>query len=185
MLYGELLIDDFQIDFTSESQQLGWMLGTNWARPMGMSGGFFTFDWSHIEPTVYGQNRPYNRYLNHRVGMGSDMGPDADRLFVRYRQHVSAPLQISIRGVRTRKGEREIATPQLVAVSQDKFPTGIVETTSSGSLTLMYRPDAHFEFTLGGGYRSTTNVGHINGADLNGAFFQFSLRLSGWRTISF
>lgn len=184
MVYGELLVDDFQIDFSSESQQLGWMLGLNWARPVGLSGSFFTFDWSHIEPTVYGQNRPYNRYLNHRIGMGSDMGPDADRLFARFRQHISAPVQISIKGMRTRKGEQEIATPQLVAVSQTEFPTGIVETHLSGSLSLLYRPDAHFEFTLGGGYRSTTNADHIDGTDHKGAFVQFSLRFSGWRTHS-
>lgn len=185
MLYGEFLIDDFQIDFVSEPHQVGWMLGTNWARPMGVSGSFFTFDWSHIEPGVFGQNRPYNRYLNHRVGMGSVMGPDADRLFVRLRQHVSAPMSLTIQGEQIRKGEREIATPQNSTLVRNEFPSGIVETRTSGSLTLMYRPDAHLEFTLGGGYRSTTNVGHIDGTRLEGAFIQFSLRVSGWRTRSF
>jgi hypothetical protein len=182
MIYGELLVDDFQIDFTSEAHQLGWMVGLNWSRPLGVSGGFLTFDWSHIEPTVFGQNRPYNRYMNHRIGIGSDMGPDADRLFARYRHHLSPSFGLVLRGVRTREGERDIATPQDVAITRSEFPTGVVETTSSGSLTLKYRPDAHFELTIGGGYRSVTNLDHVDGSDRNGGFVQFSLQFSGWRT---
>ena len=81
LLYGEFLIDDFQIDFKSEPHQVGWLLGFNWSRPAGLRNSYVTFDWTHIEPGVYGQPQPYNRYINHRVVMGSDIGNDAERVY--------------------------------------------------------------------------------------------------------
>jgi hypothetical protein len=181
MLCGEFLIDDFQIDFKSEAQQLGWLLGFSWSRPAGIRGSYVTFDWSHIEPTVYGQNRPYNRYLNHRVGMGSRMGPDADRWFLRWRQHLSRPLDVTARFVRTRQGEQTIDTPQTPPIRRDDFPSGVVERTTEAELEFLYYPDAHLRVQLSCGYRWRHNADHVPGAERNGGFVSVSTFITGWR----
>lgn len=185
MTYGEFLIDDFQIDFKSEPHQVGWMLGFNWLDPFAFAGSYFTFDWTHIEPTVYGQNRPYNRYLNHRVGMGSTMGPDAERYSLRWRQHWSRSLDVSLRGLLLRKGEREIDTPQKVAVTRAQFPSGVVETTTETELGLYYQPSHRLRFSLSGGYRWLENADHSAGKSHNGAYVAASLAITDWLTGSF
>ena len=182
MLYGEWLIDDFQIDFESEPQQIGGMLGLNWADFAGLPGSFLTLEWTRIQQTVFGQNRPYNRYLNHRVGIGSVLGPDADRWYVQWRQHLTPAVDVTGRLMRARKGEREIDTPQGNAVPYgDDFPSGIPVVTTHAELRALYQPDAHLRIELYGGYRWERNVGHVDGARRDGGFAGLACELSGWR----
>jgi hypothetical protein len=185
MAYGELLIDDFQIDFESEPQQVGWQLGFNWLDVPLVPGSFVTADWTHIEPTVYGQNRPYNRYLNFHVGMGSDLGPDAERYLLRWRQHLSPALDLTLRGLLQRKGEREIDTPQDVAVTRDQFPTGVVETTTETELGVYYQPSRRLRFDLRAGYRWLENPDHVEGSRQDGGFVSASVAITDWLTGSF
>lgn len=183
MLYGELLIDDFQIDFVSEPQQIGGMVGVNLTEPLGLEGSFVTGEWSRIQPTVFGQNRPYNRYLNRRVGMGSILGPDADRWYLRWRQHAASGWDVTLTGERVRKGETQITTPQNTAVPYGgKFPSGVVTTRSEVDLSLLYQPDAHLRVELSGGYRWTENVDHVTGVDRDGGYVGLSAYLTGWRS---
>jgi hypothetical protein len=182
MLYGELLIDDFQIDFKSEPDQIGGLVGVNWSDFAGVQGSYLTVEWTRIQPTVYGQNRPYNRYLNHRVGIGSTLGTDADRWYLRWRQHLTRAFDVELRGSRVRKGENEIVTPQIGAVPfGQKFPTGVVDQTTTAELGLRLQPDAHLRVELTGGYRWLRNVDHVAGADLDGGYATLSVELSDWR----
>jgi hypothetical protein len=182
MLYGELLIDDFQIDFSSEPQQIGGMLGMNWADFATLSGSFLTVEWTRVQQTVFGQNRPYNRYLNHRVGMGTVLGPDADRWYVQWRQHLTRALDLSGRFTRQRDGEREIDTPQGNAVPYgEHFPSGIPVVSTFTELRALYQPDAHLRIELYGGYRWERDSGHVDGATHDGGFVGLACELSGWR----
>jgi hypothetical protein len=182
MLYGELLIDDFQIDFVSEPHQIGGILGFNWSDPFSVPGGFLTADWTRIQQNVYGQNKAYNRYLNYRVGIGSTLGPDADRWYVRWRQHLTHSFDLTGRLIRTREGEREIDTPQNTATPYgEDFPTGIVQRTTSMDLSALYNPDAHLRAEFSAGYSWTRNAGHASGAANDGLFVQLSATLSYWR----
>jgi hypothetical protein len=182
MLYGEWLIDDFQIDFRSEIHQIGGLLGFSWPDIAGLAGSFVTVEWARIESTVYGQNRPYNRYLNRRVGIGSVIGPDADRWYLRWRQHLTPSAQVDVSGTRMRKGENEITTPQIGAIRPGhQFPTGVVARTIEAQLAVRYQPDAHLWVAVSGGYRWQRNFAHVEGADRDGAFGALSLELSGWR----
>jgi hypothetical protein len=185
MTYGELLIDDFQIDFKSEPHQVGWTLGFNWLNVPHLEGSYLTVDWSHIEPGVYGQSKPYNRYLNNRVGMGSTMGPDAERYTLRWRQHVSRSLDVTLRGLLLRKGEREIDTPQQPPLTRNEFPSGVVETTTETELGVYYQPSSLVRFDLRGGYRWLENPDHVAGVSQDGGFVSASVALSGWLTGSF
>jgi hypothetical protein len=185
MLYGEFLIDDFQIDFKSEPQQVGWLLGFNWHRLLGIRGSFVTFDWTHLEPTVYRGTKPHNRYLNWGVGMGSTLGPDAERYYLRWRQHVSQTVDVTFYGKLIRSGETTIRTPLESPVTRNEFPTGVVEATTETRLNVNYQPSAHLRVNVGGGYRWRENVGHVSDSDQNGPFFEASIALTGWHTGSF
>ena len=182
MLYAEWLIDDFQIDFSSEPHEIGGMLGMNWADFAGLTGSFVTLEWTRIQQTVFGQNRPYNRYLNRRVGMGSILGPDADRWYVQWRQHLTLAVDLTARWWRSRKGERNIDTPQAGAVPYgEDFPSGIPEVTTHAELRARYQPDAHVQIQLYGGYQWARNAGHVDGARRDGGFAGLACELSGWR----
>jgi len=183
MLYGEVVIDDFQIDFSSEPNQIGGMLGVNACEPAGLRGAFVTLEFTRIQPTVYGQNRPYNRYVNRRIGMGSEMGPDADRWYASWRQHVSRDLDVTATAIRLRKGEREPTTPQTVVIPHgEPFPSGVVEKTTHLDLGLLYYPSAHLRVELTGGYRKIDNAAHVPGLERKGGFVQLAATLVGWRS---
>jgi len=85
-LYGELMLDDFQIDFKSEAQQIGFSSGVAWS---GLADGrlFINMEYERINTYVYGQDYPHNRYQHFRdsirqeaIGIGSNLGTDADRI---------------------------------------------------------------------------------------------------------
>jgi hypothetical protein len=186
MLYGEWLIDDFQIDFVSEPHQIGGILGVNWTDPFSVPGGFLTIDWTRIQQNVYGQNKAYNRYLNHRVGIGSTLGPDADRWFLRWRQHVTETIDLTGRLIRLRDGEREIDTPQNTATPYgEDFPTGVVQKITSLDVSALYHPSAHLRAELTAGFSWTQNAGHVSGVRNDGLFVQLSATLAHWYIGSF
>lgn len=185
MLYGEWLIDDFQIDFESEAQQIGWSLGLNWAGLPPLPGSFITVDWTHIEPSVYNQALPYNRYLNHRVGMGSILGPDAERYLLRFRQHVSRTLDFSFQGRLQREGESQIDEPLVTPISRDQFPSGVVQTTTETELGVFFQPSRYLRFDLRAGFRWLENAAHAPGTDQDGGYVAGSVSLTDWLTRSF
>jgi len=185
MLYGEWLIDDFQIDFESEAHQVGWSLGLNWPGVPLIPGSFVTADWTHIEPSVYNQVLPYNRYLNRRVGMGSVLGPDAERYLLRWRQHLSRSLDVTLQGRLEREGESEIDEPLVTPISRDQFPSGIVQTTTETQLGVFFQPSRHLRFDLRAGYRWQENAANVTGVSQDGGFVSASVSITDWLTGSF
>lgn len=185
MLYGEWLIDDFQIDFESEAHQVGWSLGFDWLGLPALPGSFVTADWTHNEPSVYNQVLPYNRYLNHRVGMGSILGPDAERLLLNWRQHVSRALDVSLRGQLEREGEAVIDEPLVVPIQRDQFPSGVVQATTETELGVFYQPSRRLRFDVRAGYRWIDNPGNVPGTAQNGGFVSASVSITDWITGSF
>jgi len=185
MLFGEFLIDDFQIDFESEPHQIGWQLGFRWHRPAGIAGSFVGFDWTRIEPGVYGQKLPYNRYLNHRVGIGSTLGPDGERYGGFWRQHLSQAWDVTAFAAYRRSGERTIETPQTGGEPNDPFPTGVVETTTRLEALIEYQTDAHLRAALRGGYAWRDNADHVPGLTKNGGWIAGDITIYLWHSGSF
>ena len=188
-LYGEWLLDDFQIDFTSEPQQIGVLGGLAWTPEFAESRLFFNGEYQRINTTVYGQDRPWNRYFHYRdingnaVGIGSSLGPDADRFYFRTTCHVSPLLDVMGTIESIRRGEGRIDRPQESGVPKGlPFPSGIIEheTNLSAGLQLQYR--GNLSATGEVGYANVANAGHVKDFDRNGSFVRIKVAALMWRT---
>lgn len=131
-IFGELMIDDFQIDFKSEPHQVGYKLGLDALEPLGLTRLFTKLSYTRVNTTVYGQNQPQNLYLYYGQPIGYFDGNDQDRILALCRYHVSRTFDTELEFRFTRKGEGRIVQHERSGVPYaEKFPTGVVETSPS------------------------------------------------------
>jgi hypothetical protein len=182
-IYGELLVDDFQYDFKSEPQQIGVRLGL--FRANIFKRGLLNLEYERISNWVYGQNKPWNRYTFHHIGMGSLLGPDGDFIYLSFLYHKSYAFQFSFSGEYKRKGEGRIETPQIGAVPKTKFPSGIVEYTKSLQFGAFYQPNVHLMIKADLGYNKVDNFQNQKGKDQDNLFFRLRVNYNFWSEKSF
>jgi hypothetical protein len=181
-VYFELLVDDFQYDFQSEPHQTGIQLGLSYAEPFGWRRSLANLEYTRINNWVYGQNKSWNRYTFHGWGMGSILGPDADRWSCRLTYHLTKDVDLAWFGEYRREGEGRIDTPQTPAVpSSNGFPSGIVEKTNRHKLIFSYQPSARLKLDLRGEYSKIENVDNKNGREENTFLLSAKLSLSLWK----
>ncbi len=185
-IYFELLVDDFQYDFESEPHQTGFQVGLNWVRPVGWEGSYLNLEYTKINNWVYGQIRPWNVYTYHGYGMGSILGPDADRLSYRLLHHLTKDIDVTLLGEYGRKGEGRIeAFPTPAVPESDKFPSGVVESANRHRLILTYQPSAHLKLDLSAGYSRIQNLGNESDKDREAFIFEANLSLNLWKDRNF
>jgi hypothetical protein len=188
-VYGEWMIDDFQIDFESEPQQIGVLAGLIWIPPAFDGRVTLNAEYQRINTFVYGQGQPWNRYVHYRdlegelIGIGSNLGTDADRITVLPLYHLSRHVDLTGRLDYVRRGENHISDPQESGVPKGvPFPSGVVERVLrvGAGTRVNYRGRIVADATVG--YYQVENVAHIMGDDLDGLFFRFKLNLLWWET---
>jgi hypothetical protein len=137
-VYGEFLIDDIQYENQGGfPDKLGWTLGADWAHPgSGLAG---VVEYTRIDRYVYGQRRECNYYLHDGVIIGSDLGPDADRITLSTGSATFWPFTSVITLNHTRHGEGSVAEgwPDSVQAT-GSFPSGTVEHSTGAVLDLSY-----------------------------------------------
>ncbi len=180
-VYAELLIDDFQYDFESEPQQIGFLLGTKMADPFGFSGSYLTLEYTRINNWVYGQNKPWNLYLYRDVGMGSFLGTDADNLYANLLYHLSRSLQLSFSFSNRRKGEGKIEVQPSPVPKNNQFLSGVVERTNDFILEGTFQPDAHLFLKGELGYTHIKNYSNLLDKTEKNLFFKLSLNYNLWK----
>ncbi len=187
--YGEWMIDDFQIDFTSEPQQIGVLLGAAFTGGPGRR-AFVNAEYQRINTFVYGQSRPHNRYYHNfdlggdPIGIGSNLGTDADRVIVRPSYHCTVNIDVTGLIEYVRHGENRIDTPQAGAVAKSvPFPSGIIERRTTAGAGIHAQVGGHAIFDLLLGFERVRNVAHADGDDRDG--FLFRARFTGlvWKTL--
>jgi len=165
-IYGELLIDDFQIDFISEAHQLGFNIGFS---ELGLLLSYYLqiqADYTQIRNTVYGQNKFYNVFTNHGTVIGSSLGTDSDRFRYSLTWHANRIFNVSLGGRYQRKGEgRYYKWIEGGAPKGEKFPTGVVEKRWNNYL----RANVHIGTTVFGditiGYEDIKNLDNLDTND--------------------
>jgi hypothetical protein len=181
-LYAELLIDDFQYDFKSEPNQTGFQLGLNFAEPAGWKRSYLNLEYTRINNWVYGQNKPWNVYTYQGLGMGSILGPDADRWHLGLSYHFNRDIDLCFCEEYRRKGEGRIETPQSVAVPSSKgFPSGVVEHANLIELMTTYQPNANLRLEVEGEYTWIKNPGNQAGKKEDSLAFKVKLSLNLWK----
>lgn len=165
-IFGELMIDDFQIDFKSEPHQVGYKLGFDVLEPFGLARLFTKLSYTRVNTTVYGQNQPQNLYLYYGEPIGYFGGNDQDRILALCRYHVSRTFDTELEFRFTRKGEGRIEQHDRSGVPYaDKFPTGVVETSPSVRFGLLMFDRRLIEGRLDLRYSRFNNYRNHDGRD--------------------
>jgi len=180
--YTEILVDDFQYDFKSEPHQTGFQIGLNYAQIFGLEKSFMNLEYTKINNWVYGHKKPWNLYTYHGFGMGSILGPDADRLFSKFVYHLSKDIKLSFSEEYKRKGEGRIKTHQASAVPHPKkFPSGVVEYSNQIRFETTYQPSPNFKFDCAWGYKRIRNVQNEGGKKVDDFLLEMRLNLNLWK----
>lgn len=191
-LYGELLVDDFQIDHKSpadkEPFEGGFLVGQRIHDPLGLDGGLLRLEWAKVEPFTYNQVLPWNRYLYKGQPIGFDLGSDAQAIEVEYRQWVSEQMTWSLGYRMEERGATRMTDPWPVPITGpspaqpfpafDHVPTGDVERRSRYEAQVRLHPRAGVDLRLGGGWLNVDNLDNVRGAGRSEWYASLALDLN-------
>ncbi|MBN2541324.1 hypothetical protein JXI42_00505, partial [bacterium] len=158
-VYGELMIDDFQIDFFSEPHEAGWKLGLNYA-PHFFKDLFMNFEYARVSNWVYSQEEPQNYFIYYDEPIGFPLGCDVDRLKFSLKYQILKNLYSRVRYSYTRKGEGKIYRDFEGAVPETEFPSGLVDKTSQIAIGLTWKPVSWITANSYLDYSSITDLEH-------------------------
>lgn len=149
VLYGEFLIDDFQIEKESqgdkEPNELAYFGGLSILDPFSFRGTEINLEYTRINNWTYNQIEERNRYVNRRRLLGNPLGPDTDRIAVGFSRWLRKGLKSTLSYRKTRSGEGSVSSPwnqpwmSAQGEYKERFPSGVVETEDDFGLALQYR----------------------------------------------
>ncbi len=168
-LYGQLLVDDFQIDNSSqgdqEPDQYGVILGSDLVDMM--PGLDINLEYSRVTNWTFNQALDRNRYLFNGELIGGAPGNDYEMWRLGVRRWFGDETALASEFAYRRQGEgkptAEWTAPWLETEGEytEPFPTGIVETTRSASLRLQSFLFNHFFVDARAGVNWYDNYLHI------------------------
>jgi len=200
-IYGQLLVDDFQIDRKSQGDQepdeIGLLAGLFKSGKPGSSSPDIKLEYTKITNRTYHQIMPRNRYLYRNKLLGHPLGPDSDSLSIMFRFWPDTRMYVELESAFCRHGEGSIYNSwdqpwlEMEGDYNEPFPTGIVEKSISVAVrTAGYMPfseytSQHLFVMLECGYRKFTNRYNISGENTSTAWLNFSLSWTGSHEIGF
>ncbi len=192
--YGQLIIDDFQIDNSThgdqEPDEVGLMLGVMKTGRVASFSPDIKLEYVRITNRTYHQRDPRNRYLYRNKLIGHPLGPDADSLSMSVRFWLSERQITMFEMAYRRHGEGSIYKPWDQPWSEyqgesysEPFLTGTVEKTFfiaahyGGYLPVTEYTANHLYVNLSAGYGWYRNVDNNPGQKLTNSWLHFSI---GW-----
>jgi hypothetical protein len=144
-LYGEFFLDDFTspwgIFSNAWGNKLAFTAGGVWADPVRIRNANLRAEYTRIEPFVYTHYIPSDVYENYNIGLGSDLQPNSDRLFLQWDQWISLSLRGGACFSSTRHGRGDRRTAHTPEDGETKhFLGGTVETSDRIGIRLEYEP---------------------------------------------
>jgi hypothetical protein len=169
-IYGELLIDDYQIEKKTrtdyEPDEIGMLFGAE-IYDLFQANSAIAFEFIRINNWTYNQLRPYNRHIHENIPLGYPLGNDFDKIEWGYSLWVTNNIRCSYAGSCLRKGEGEIDSPWTapwmdVDDYSEPFPSGIIERTIINELiaTLFLKDNLWGKFKVS--LSDINNVGHVS-----------------------
>ncbi len=173
ILYGELLIDDLQIEKKTSSDkepsEIAYSLGLKTADLLGLPGTELSLEYLRISNWTYNQKYPWNRYTYKHKMIGNPLGPDADNIYISFAGYLRKNLEGKLSFEQTRKGEGKInsswSEPWLSPDYQAEFPSGTVEKGNTFGFSLTYNYRNLLRASLSSDFSKISNVGNILGKD--------------------
>lgn len=159
--YVEWLVDDIQYQSTyNRPNKMGATGGIDWVHPG--TGLAVAAEYTAIAKYVYSQKHPRNYFLHNDRIIGSELGPDADRITLSVGWACLEPLTAELRGSLTRHGEGTVYDGFGDTVTTgEPWPSGIVEYTREVQLNLSWRLSGGTTLFGSAGYSRLTNAGNV------------------------
>jgi hypothetical protein len=188
-LYGEFLIDDFQIEKSTprdlEPSELGWLIGTQFTNLPISSNMCLRMEYMGVTNRTYNSIGIYEKYLHDGQPLGCAFGNDFDHFLVSLSQWIRPDLQGTLSFSYLRKGEGSITAPFDTSYMQytvaegynEPFPTGIIEKRTSVSLGVFYIPIEWGWVQLTSGIDWISNQNHISGSNSTEGWMNVNLVL--------
>lgn len=182
-LYGQLIIDDFQIDSREQQDQepneFGLIFG---AHLVDMVPSFdLKLEYSKVTNRTFNQMHERNRYLFHGQLLGGALGNDYDHwsldLTRWFGQFIAASASFDIH----RQGEGRVADEwsspwmEIEGAYSEPFPTGVVESSRVFSVELKGFVGNNFFVDVKAGLDSRSNFQHVDGENRDLPFVSVTL----------
>ncbi|MBD3402974.1 hypothetical protein GF420_08760 [candidate division GN15 bacterium] len=182
-LYGQLLIDDFQIDKRSQGDQETDQFGATF--------GLYAVDfppqcdvrleYTRVTNWTFNQVLERNRYSINGDPLGAARGNDYDEFRLSLIRWLDDDLSVRLNGGWLRQGEGRVDaewTAPWLATDGDysePFPTGVVERTVTGSLGLNGFVGDYLFVDVTGGVEFVHNRNHVAGDEATRPFAQVTV----------
>jgi len=165
--WGELLVDDLQYQKEyHRPDKLGLTVGAGYTSTSSTVGA--TLEYTRIDRFVYSQKLARNYYLHDGRIIGSELGPDGDRLTLALSTPALWPLAVEVRASHRRAGEGTVYEGYPDSVAVGPFPSGVVENTTDAAVRLFCVLPGGFEASASLDRWWKTNAGHVQGAEDRG-----------------
>ncbi len=188
-LYGEFLIDDYQVDRAVpgdlEPNELGLLLGVNWANPARLAGTVVNAEYTQVRNRTYNvADSDWGKYLHRNEEIGHFLGNNFERYELGATHWLRPDLYVKISSSITRQGEGSVAgefntdfvNATLEEGYDEPFPFGVVERHWRSGMQIFYQPRPAGHIRLDVGYSDFRNFHHVEGRK----YSDFTVDLSLW-----
>ncbi|NIA30196.1 MAG: hypothetical protein GWP06_09825, partial [Actinobacteria bacterium] len=188
-LYGELLVDDIQIEKSGpgdlEPNEVGYIYGANLADPFGVLGLDVYGEYTRItNRTFNGQGGPWEKWLHRNQPIGHFLGNDFDRSLTGFSYWPSPRYRCALQYEKRRRGEGRIEkafdTPWMnTPLGQnysEPFPTGIVEESAVFSVKATWQPVWWLRILGEGTHWDIQNLGNQN--RVNDSYWEWQISVN-------
>jgi len=175
-LYGELLIDDYQVDREApgdlEPNEIGLILGAELADILGWAPTTLGIEYVRITNRTYNTLAPWEKFLYRGKCIGYPLGNDFDRWEGTIRHTFPSGFGAALKVGYLRKGEGAVEkafdTPWMLVSSVEEgysepFPTGMVAKTWTTGGNLSFQPTRAFRGMFDAEWGWTQNADHVRG----------------------
>ncbi len=176
-LYGQLLIDDYQIERTGkrdlEPSEIGYLLGGEIAEPFKLTGASLGVEYTRVANRTYNALAPWEKFTHRNRPLAHFLGNDFDRWLVHGHRYFGGNIELHAVFEKRRRGEGRIDStfnqPWLEVEDgqsySENFPSGVIEHSTHMQLELRWHPRAAFYLSLNtthSRYRDFENQAGVN-----------------------
>jgi hypothetical protein len=173
---AEVVVDDFQLDFKTEPNEMGLGVDVAAINPLCPAGGLMGGSYFRVTNRTYGHRISWNRFVQEGMLLGYPEGPDGDRFEVWSSWSPRDDFTVRAGYDLTRQGEGRVTDAQDEPGRKQAFPSGTVETEHAVRADLGWRPAYQLLVSTGLQWSRQENYGNQRGHTRSG--FDLAFRVT-------
>jgi hypothetical protein len=188
-IYGEFLIDDYQVEKKSpgdlEPNELGLIAGANWSNPLGLAGGLFNFEYVQVRNRTYNiAQNDWNKYLHRNEVIGYSLGNNFYGLGGAFSYWFKPEWNVKLFSSLVKQGEGSVAGEfnddfldyTVEEGYSEPFPFGVVERRWQYGASAFFKPHNLWHISLNLAFNDVNNYQNISG----NTFSEFTFKIALW-----